>query len=448
MEDKQSKNLEEWASGAGIEFDSDEAKAAYQYRATLIKDAIQLQKTPDRVPIVPMITWAPSVLYNVSTKDMVYNPDVLGKVYYDFACEFDADTANNPAKCSHGPTLEAIDYQLYKWAGGALHDYSATQYVEKEYMSEDEYDLLIRDPSDFMLRRFMPRIGGTLGSIANLGSLFGLLETTMSNGLFVSFGAPEVQEAFTSFLKATKTHYEWMTKLRPHINKIQAAGYPFSYGGSTKVPFDVIGDTLRGTTPLMMDMYRRPEKVLAACERLLPVMIKYGIDNFKATKNPNIFIPLHKGADGFMSDKQFQKFYWPFMKGLAEGLIEGGCVPCFFVEGYYNQRLQYLTDIPKGKVVYYFDKIDMAEARKTLDGIACIAGGFPVSQILTGTADTVREETRKLLEVAAGDGGYILGIDTTLDEVKRENLHAFMQAGKEFGRYQNPGRLGARLMHG
>ncbi len=435
MEDKQAKHLEEWASGAGIEFDSEEAKAAYQYRTTLIKDAIQLQKTPDRVPIAPFVTWAPMVLYNVTAKDAMYDADVLGKVFHDFAHEFDADAANMPAKCSYGPTLDAMDYSLYKWAGGGLDDNSATQFVEKEYMTVDEYDHLIQDPTDFMFRVYMPRIAGKFKGIADIGTFYGLQEITLSNNLFTSFGAPQVREAVLALLEAGKQHYEWSAKLRPHIKSILSSGYPFLFGGSTKVPFDMLGDTLRGTTHLMMDMYRRPDKVLAACERLLPLMIKMGVDSFKASKNPNIFIPLHKGADGFMSDKQFQKFYWPFMKALMEGLIEEGCVPFCFVEGCYNERLKYLTDVPTGRCVYYFDKIDMAKAREALEGIACIAGGFPVSQILTGTVDSVRDETKKMLEVAAGNGGYILGISSTMDEVNRENLHAFMQAGKDFGKY-------------
>ena len=55
--------LAKWASGEGIEFAGDEAKASYQYRAGLIKDAIQLKKTPDRVPVVPLAVFAPIGLY-------------------------------------------------------------------------------------------------------------------------------------------------------------------------------------------------------------------------------------------------------------------------------------------------------------------------------------------------------------------------------------------------
>jgi len=53
-------------------------------------------------------------------------------------------------------------------------------------------------------------------------------------------------------------------------------------------------------------------------------MIRLGVSNSRATGNPLIFIPLHKGADGFLSDQQFQKFYWPTLKQVMLGLIDEG----------------------------------------------------------------------------------------------------------------------------
>jgi hypothetical protein len=38
----------------------------------------------------------------------------------------------------------------------------------------------------------------------------------------------------------------------------------------------VIGDTLRGTIGVMMDIYRHPQELMEACERLTPFMVKSG----------------------------------------------------------------------------------------------------------------------------------------------------------------------------
>ncbi len=435
MEDKQDKFLEEWASGAGIEFENDAAKTAYQYRTNLIKDAIQLKKTPDRVPVMPLAFWAPIDLYNITPKDAMYDTDVLGQAFVDYSIDYAPDATGIPPMISHGPTFDILKYKMYKWPGGGLRDDLTYQYVEDEYMKVEDYDHLIEDPSDFFWRKYLGRTFGALEPFADMAPLYGSVEITLVNSFLCSVGTPPMQEALEALKQAGKTNFDWICKLLPYMGKIVSSGFPMFAGGATKAPFDYLGDTLRGTTALMMDMYRRPEKVLAACERLTPIMIKNGIAEAKANGNPIIFIPLHKGADGFMSDKQFQKFYWPGLKAVMDGLIEGGCVPCCFVEGGYNERLDYLGDFPKGKVAYYFDKTDMAEARKKLEGKACIGGGFPISQILKGTPDEVERGTKKLLDTAAGDGGYILGIGCAMDEAKEDTLKRFIQVGKEYGKY-------------
>ena len=49
--------------------------------------------------------------------------------------------------------------------------------------------------------------------------------------------------------------------------------------------------------------------------------------------------PLHKGADGFMSLKQFETFYWPSLKKVILGLINEGIMSSLFAEGSYTFAL-------------------------------------------------------------------------------------------------------------
>lgn len=55
--------------------------------------------------------------------------------------------------------------------------------------------------------------------------------------------------------------------------------------------------------------------------------------------------------------------------------------------------------------------------------------------IITGTVQEVETETRKLLDTAAGDGGYILSIGCAMDEAREDTLKAFIGAGKKYGGY-------------
>ena len=58
---------------------------------------------------------------------------------------------------------------------------------------------------------------------------------------------------------------------------------------------------------------------------------------------------LHRGADGFMSLNQFETFYWPGLKKIILALIDAGLTPFVFFEGDFTSRLEYLTELPKGK---------------------------------------------------------------------------------------------------
>jgi hypothetical protein len=54
-------------------------------------------------------------------------------------------------------------------------------------------------------------------------------------------------------------------------------GIPPELGGSAKAPCDILADTLRGTKGIMIDRFRRPDKILEATERLVPLTIDYAV---------------------------------------------------------------------------------------------------------------------------------------------------------------------------
>jgi uroporphyrinogen-III decarboxylase len=172
-------------------------------------------------------------------------------------------------------------------------------------------------------------------------------------------------------------------------------------------------------------------------ERIVPIAVEMGVRNATANNNPFVFMPLHKGADGFMSNKDFEKFYWPTLKAVILGLIDAGTVPYLFVEGGYNQRLDILadSDIPAGHTVWMFDHTDMKEAKKKMGSWACFGGNVPGSIMKTGKPQDVSNYVKKLIDEVAGDGGYILANGAVLDDSTPENVHALIDTGKEYGKY-------------
>jgi uroporphyrinogen-III decarboxylase len=212
-------------------------------------------------------------------------------------------------------------------------------------------------------------------------------------------------------------------------------GYPAFATGIALAPYDLISDMLRGMRGTMVDMYRRPDKLLAAEEKVLPLQIGGAIGQAQMSGNPRIFIPLHRGADGFMSDEQFERFYWPTLKALILALIDAGLTPCPFFEGGYDQRLRYLKELPAGKVMGQFDRSDLAKVKAELGDTMCIAGGMPVSLLQAGTPETVRAETKRIIETIGRDGGFIMSNNTVLDEADPALVRAWVEATREYGEY-------------
>jgi uroporphyrinogen-III decarboxylase len=164
-------------------------------------------------------------------------------------------------------------------------------------------------------------------------------------------------------------------------------------------------------------------------------MVKGGVASAKANGHSMVFIPLHKGADGFMSDKQFQTFYWPTLKKVIIGLINEGLVPQLFAEGGYASRLEVISDLPRGKTVWWFDSTDMALAKKTVGKVACITGNVPVDLLCAGTPDEVRTYCKDLINVAGKDGGFILNTGAGMQGAKPANVKAMIEFSKEYGLY-------------
>ena len=432
---KQDAALDKWAAAEGLPFPNEEAKNAYIYRAGLFRDAIQLKKAPDRVPAYVNVTFAPIFMTGRTGKQAMYEPEECGKAYLEFAQTYQPDGVGSPHLIGYGPALEKLGYKTFKWPGYNLADDAPYQYVEEEWMTRSDYDALISDPSDFLMRTYIPKVFKNLAPLANTAPLYGTAEMVTQSEWFVSLGTPEVQEAYKVILDAAKDNFEWFQVMLKYNIQMALSGFPGYAGGATIAPFDYIGDTLRGTTNLLMDMFRCPEKVEMATERLVMPMLNWALSSVRATGNPMVFIPLHKGADGFMSLPQFERFYWKTLKVLMRKLAEHGCVPCPFVEGAYNERLDYLEEMSDIRCVYWLDKTDMVEARKRLGGKVCLGGGFPVSTLLTGSPAKVKDETKKLLDLAMGDGGYILGCGCALDEGKDDTMHTFFEAGREYGKY-------------
>ena len=229
------------------------------------------------------------------------------------------------------------------------------------------------------------------------------------------------------------------TPARSHrLQRLAALGFalPPLVGAVIEAPFDFMSDTLRGMRGIMLDLYRRPEKLLAAQEKVLHLELEYAIGFCRAKGLGVTFIPLHRGSDGFMSLPQFEKFYWPQLKALMNGLVDAGIMPYVFYEGTWDERLKYLAQLPKGKTVGWFQSSDPFKTKEIVGDTMCIVGGMRNSLLQAGSPEEVRSFTIELCQKIGKGGGFIMSTAVgEMEGCKPELVKVWIDTTKEYGVY-------------
>lgn len=435
-DEKRKQRLQEWQDPEGIIFVGPQAERAYTARAARLAAAYRLEE-PDRVPVMINVGAIPAYTYGLDYRTVAYDFERLLEIWERFNREY-AEGLDNyamPQRIFPLKVLDLLDYRLYHWPGHGLpQDSRGYQYAEGEYMKAEEYPALLRDPSDFFLRTYLPRIFGALEPFRSLRSLTHIIELPMTD--FTPLARPDFQNALLTLIKAGQEYGKWLAMGRQALEKMISSGFPVMRSFLAKAPFDTLGDTLRGTRGILLDLYRRPEMVLQAVERITELTIDSVVATARQQQTQMVLFPLHKGADGWMNPKQFETFYWPSLKKVVEALIEEGVLVTLFAEGRFDSRLESVNDFPKGAVCWWFDQTDMARAKRILGDRCCLQGNVPTSLLVTGAPEEVKSYCRRLIETCAPGGGFILCPGASSDEAKLENLLAMAEAAKEYGGYR------------
>jgi hypothetical protein len=403
----------------------------YKEREKRVWDAIQL-RCPDRVPVHLGLGYFPAKYAGISCDAAFYDPAKWKAASRKTILELEPDFYRAMIGTVSGQTLDALGTRIMKWPGHSVPATHSHQAVEGEFMKEDEYDSFLSDPSDFVVRTYLPRVFSALAPFERLPRLTRLLGTSVATSIG-QLATPDFAKALDSLRRAGEEALNWRSAMGSFDNDMATMGFPCHSVASCSAPFDVISDFLRGMRGTMIDMYRRPDKLIQACEKLLPTQVEAALT--VAGASGRVFMPLHRGADGFMSLQQFETFYWPTLKKLILALVEKGLTPCPFFEGDYTTRLEHLRELPRGKVLCHFDATDMSKAKETLRGHLCIMGNVPSSILHVGIAQEVRDYCKKLIDVVGEDGGFILTHGSSIDEANPTNIKAMIDSTKEYGVY-------------
>ena len=398
-------------------------------------DAAIALKEYDRVPIAPKLGFFYGSAYGISSYATLMDlrnviPGV--KAYLE---EFDPDIvwppAVYPAMAANALGSDWIKLPGYANGIGLNESY---QILDGEYMSADEYEEFCFDPTHFILTKWFPRRNRNLAGLAKIN-----VQNPIEFGLFAStvpFADPEVVQAFDALAQAGKYSMQWLMGGGEIANIIEEEGFVLGPHVGTTCPFDMLADTFRGMINTIMDVNERPDELMEVVNTMQTLMLRNALGAAIALKREFFLIPLHMGVDEFMSPANYAKFYWPGLKALMMACIDNGITPYVFTEGNYNTRLEQLCDVPPGKVVYMFEKVDMKKAKETVGKVACINANLPTATLMFSTPEKVADDTKRLLDICAPGGGFMMDTSIPVDKCPKENLHAMFDTVLKYGSYR------------
>jgi hypothetical protein len=401
--------------------------ARYAEKMKRVMDAVELRQ-PDRVPTAFHATFWLARYGGVSCRELMYDYDKAGEIMRRALLEFDPDLFYPPHRVSLGPSIEALGYRQLQWPGHGVDDDHPYQYLDREYMTADEYDDFIFDPTGFYLTTYLPRVFTAFEGFEELPKLPGLAYSALVAGMR-GFASPSLGQAFTAVQKAAEEVARLSRHSAAFLQEMAALGFPTTLGSGAIAPFDYFGDYFRGAKGILTDMRRHPDRLLEAMEKAGVLILRQTIAIGKVSSNKFVFIPIHWGPDAFMSQQQFMTFWWPSFRKLLLGLIDNGLIPVVLWEADCTKRLEAIADIPPGKAVYWFERTNLVTAKEVLGDVVCLRGNVSPSLLTTGNPEEVDASCRHLIETVGKDGGFILDCAFGIpDETPVENVRALYRS--------------------
>lgn len=364
-------------------------------------------KIPERVPMFIQNDDAFAVEYaGYDLRVEQYSTDKVIEAIDKVTADFDVDTIGaSYARLLHFYRILGAK-NFVQGADGFL------QHPEIHTIESDEYDDLIADPFKTIYEKTLPRA-----------------YTALEGGGFAAQKA--LAQAFFTFYASMGKIGAALTAI---ANKYGKSTYNFASSAACCTPFDMLAGHLRSFTGLSSDLRRRPQKVIDACEALLPLAIKSASPP-EANRYNRAFIPCHMAP--FMRESDFKKAYWPTFKAYIEALDAKGISCNIFVEQDWTRYLDYLYELPE-RTCLYFEYGDPRIIKEKLGKKFVICGLFPVQYLKNATAQEAIDKGKEFYDIMAPGGNFILGLDKAflrLSDCNVEVTKAFLTAMREYGKY-------------
>ncbi len=389
----------------------------YEERLKRYVTALKNEK-PDRVPIRIFAAEFTAKYAGYTSQEVTHQYDKAFRAVRKCSKDFNWDATVINMVYVWGGLVDHFGLRYYKLPGIELPPDIGFQYFEPAdeedaFMKEDEYDMLIESPTEFLANVWMPRISKNVEPI----------------------GAPITFRNNMAWLKGGISMMEYFQACGEAVELLKSeCGTVSAIAGILKAPFDILSDKLRGFRQVSVDIYRQPEKVEAACEALMP----YLLQNAMVTSDPNKQVPvtvwLHRGT--MFSKDAYERFFWPTFKEIILKLWKNGIQTLLYAEGDWDKWIKHTAELPEKSIIYHVDKGDIFEIHKQVGEKFAISGGIPNDLLAFGSSDEVKDYCKKVIQIVGKDGGYIMDAGAIVQsDAKIENIKAITEATLEYGEY-------------
>jgi hypothetical protein len=366
-------------------------------------------KLPKRIPIAAWVTVEFAIQYaGLDILKAQWNPEMLERAFRKVADDFYSDVF---------PIRDAVRFPVFYQMLGAenfvMGSNGFLQHPEISAMNPDEYEAFIKSPIDFILETVLPRI-------------YPALDTDSISRSLIMAKAYKAHCDTVGFLNGVM-----IPQLEKEYGKYQTPPKSFAM---TAIPMDFIADQLRGFKEISMDIRRKPEQIIEACEAVFDIMLEHGIPEQPSIYN-STFIPLHMPP--YMRKKDYEKIYYPTFKRTVDGIAAAGGKAYLFLEQDWSRFIDSLYDLPENTILR-FEYGDPKEIKKKLGNRHIITGLYPLGLLQTGTKQQCIDKAKELIDILAPGGKYFFDFDKniiTVDSVNIHNLHAVLETYRTCGVY-------------
>ncbi len=362
---------------------------------------------PKRIPVNSNVSLEYALEhYGYSLKREYYIPEYCFEVADKINAYINADSLS----CGSESRAAVFRYSLNKFMTPGESGYF--QHPNFSPMTEDEYPQLIEDPFKFWATVIKPRSFGLIEEDPLYGNLRMEIADRILAQHWANYGSGKLVE------KYERSNVEVTALL-------------------SMVPFDYIADYFRNFSGILVDIRRRPQEVLDACESMLS-FLDGSLERAVHPEGmiPVVSLPLHMAP--YMKAKDFDKFYLPTFIKTIEHINDYNLYPSVYAEANWDPHLEALNELP-GRVKIGFEISNPELVVKKVDKRHFIYGFFDATLFLTSTHEKVADETKKLIDIAGVNGNFLISPNKSLmqkNDGKLELVKTFVDTALEYGVYK------------